>query len=240
MIGIEGLTVRFGGVKGINDLSASLPARITGLVGPNGAGKTTLLNVLSGFVRPSEGRITVDGKDVLSLAVHKRAGFGIRRTFQNEQVVENLTVRDNVAAVLDNVPSGGQPAQRLIRKVLDYVGLTQQAQRLGSELNAYDRRMVEIARATVGHPRLVMMDEPGAGLAQDEVEHLRQVIVGIPDFCGAQVLLVDHDVDLISAVCEATLVLDFGSRIAYGPTADVLKDPRVRAAYLGIVEGEAA
>ena len=240
MIGIEGLTVRFGGVKGINDLSASLPARITGLVGPNGAGKTTLLNVLSGFVRPSEGRITVDGKDVLSLAVHKRAGFGIRRTFQNEQVVENLTVRDNVAAVLDNVPSGGQPAQRLIRKVLDYVGLTQQAQRLGSELNAYDRRMVEIARATVGQPRLVMMDEPGAGLAQDEVEHLRQVIVGIPDFCGAQVLLVDHDVDLISAVCEATLVLDFGSRIAYGPTADVLKDPRVRAAYLGIVEGEAA
>ena len=240
MIGIEGLTVRFGGVKGINDLSASLPARITGLVGPNGAGKTTLLNVLSGFVRPSEGRITVDGKDVLSLAVHKRAGFGIRRTFQNEQVVENLTVRDNVAAVLDNVPSGGQPAQRLIRKVLDYVGLTQQAQRLGSELNAYDRRMVEIARATVGQPRLVMMDEPGAGLAQDEVEHLRQVIVGIPDFCGAQVLLVDHDVDLISAVCEATLVLDFGSRIAYGPTADVLKDPKVRAAYLGIVEGEAA
>jgi len=240
MIEIEGLTVRFGGVKGINDLSATLPARITGLVGPNGAGKTTLLNVLSGFVRPSEGRIAVDGRDVLSLAVHKRAGFGIRRTFQNEQVVENLTVKDNVAAVLDNVPSGGQPAQRLIRKVLDYVGLTQQAQRLGSELNAYDRRMVEIARATVGQPRLVMMDEPGAGLAQDEVEHLRQVIVGIPDFCGAQVLLVDHDVDLISAVCEATLVLDFGSRIAYGPTAEVLKDPKVRAAYLGIVEGEAA
>ena len=240
MIEIEGLTVRFGGVKGVNDLSATLPARITGLVGPNGAGKTTLLNVLSGFVRPSEGRIAVDGRDVLSLAVHKRAGFGIRRTFQNEQVVENLTVKDNVAAVLDNVPSGGQPAQRLIRKVLDYVGLTQQAQRLGSELNAYDRRMVEIARATVGQPRLVMMDEPGAGLAQDEVEHLRQVIVGIPDFCGAQVLLVDHDVDLISAVCEATLVLDFGSRIAYGPTAEVLKDPKVRAAYLGIVEGEAA
>jgi len=240
MIEIDGLTVRFGGVKGLSALSAVLPEKVTGLVGPNGAGKTTLLNVLSGFVRPAAGSVRVDGEDVLRLPVYRRAGFGIRRTFQNEQVVENLSVSDNVAAVLDNVPTGGEPAARLIRKVLDYVGLTQRAGRLGRELSAHDRRMVEIARATVGTPKLVMMDEPGAGLSQDEATHLRDVILGIPGFCGAQVLLVDHDVDLISATCHATLVLDFGSKLAYGPTAEVLKDPKVQAAYLGVVEEDAA
>jgi branched-chain amino acid transport system ATP-binding protein len=236
MIEIEGLTVQFGGVRGINDLTVALPESVTGLVGPNGAGKTTLLNVLSGFVAPAAGRVLVDGADALRLAVYKRAAFGIRRTFQNEQVVENLSVADNVAAVLDNVPTAGQSRRMLIHRALDFVGLTPQAQTPGGALNACDRRMVEIARATVGTPRLIMMDEPGAGLSEEEVAHLREVIVGIPAFCGAQVLLVDHDVDLISAVCTATLVLDFGSKIAYGPTAEVLKDPKVRAAYLGMVE----
>jgi ABC-type branched-subunit amino acid transport system ATPase component len=239
MIEIKNLTVQFGGVRGINDLSAALPESVTGLVGPNGAGKTTLLNVLSGFVAPSDGSVLVDGADALRLAVHKRAAFGIRRTFQNEQVVENLNVEDNIAAVLDNVPTNGQPRRQLIHKALDFFGLGQRARTLGGALNAYDRRMVEIARATIGAPRLVMMDEPGAGLSEEEVAHLRQTIIGIPEHCGAQVLLVDHDVDLISATCSATLVLDFGSRIAYGPTAEVLKDPKVRAAYLGMVEAAA-
>ncbi|BCH22002.1 ABC transporter ATP-binding protein [Mesorhizobium sp. L-8-3] len=240
MIEIEGLTVRFGGVKSLSELSAVLPERITGFVGPNGAGKTTLLNVLSGFVRPAAGTVRVAGQDVLKLQVHRRAGFGIRRTFQNEQVVENLSVADNIMAVLDNVPIGGVPATQLVCKVLDYVGLAQKAAALGHELNAHDRRMVEIARTMSGTPKLVMMDEPGAGLSQDEAAHLRDVILGIPDFCGAQVLLVDHDVDLISATCQATLVLDFGSKLAYGPTAEVLKDPKVQAAYLGVFEEDAA
>ena len=236
MIVIESLTVLFGGVRGLNELTATLPESVTGLVGPNGAGKTTLLNVLSGFVRPTAGSVSVDGADALKLAVHKRAAFGIRRTFQNEQVVENLSVEENVAAVLDNVPAAGQTRRQWIRRTLDYVGLAQRARDMGGALNAYDRRMLEIARATVGAPKLVMMDEPGAGLSQDETAHLRDVIVGIPAFCGAQVLLVDHDVDLISATCVATLVIDFGSKIAYGPTTEVLKDPKVRAAYLGMVE----
>jgi branched-chain amino acid transport system ATP-binding protein len=233
MIEIDSLTVQFGGVRGLNDLTAGLPEPVTGLVGPNGAGKTTLLNVLSGFVAPIAGRVLVDGADALAFAVHKRAAFGIRRTFQNEQVVENLSAEDNVAAVLDNVPSR-QPRRQAIRAALDYVGLTTRARALGGELNAYDRRMLEIARATVGAPRLIMMDEPGAGLSEEETSHLRDIIHGIPTFCGAQVLLVDHDVDLISATCAATLVLDFGSKIAYGPTAEVLRDPKVRAAYLGM------
>lgn len=236
MIEIEQVTVMFGGVRGLDALSARLPEPVTGLVGPNGAGKTTLINVLSGFVKPTIGSVQIDGHGLQRIAAHKRAAFGIRRTFQNEQVVENLTAADNVAAVLDNVPTGGQPHPRLIARALDFVGLSAKARVLGRDLNAYDRRMVEIARATVGSPKLIMMDEPGAGLAQDESEHLREVIKTIHGHCGAQVLLVDHDVELISATCMATLVLDFGSRIAYGPTAEVLADPKVRAAYLGVVE----
>jgi branched-chain amino acid transport system ATP-binding protein len=236
MIEIDDLTVLFGGVRGLSALTASLPEPVTGLVGPNGAGKTTLINVLSGFIRPAKGSVSVDGKDLKGIPVHKRAAFGIRRTFQNEQVVENLSAADNVAAVLDNVPTDGQPRRALIARALDFVGLGAKASVLGRNLNAYERRMVEIARSTVGSPRLIMMDEPGAGLAQDESEHLRQVIRNVHRHCGAQVLLVDHDVDLISATCAATLVLDFGTSIAYGPTPDVLADPKVRTAYLGVLE----
>ncbi|MBR0725586.1 ABC transporter ATP-binding protein [Bradyrhizobium manausense] len=236
MIEIDSLTVLFGGVRGLNALTATLPEPVTGLVGPNGAGKTTLINVLSGFVRPASGSVRIDGENLDGIVLHKRAAFGIRRTFQNEQVVENLTAAGNVAAVLDNVPTGGRPRQQLIEAALGFVGVASKANVMGANLNAYERRLVEIARATVGRPRLVMMDEPGAGLSQEESEHLRSVIKSIHNYCGAQVLLVDHDVDLISATCVATLVLDFGSQIAYGPTAAVLADPKVRAAYLGIVE----
>ncbi|MGQ0682124.1 ABC transporter ATP-binding protein [Bradyrhizobium sp.] len=236
MIEIDDLTVKFGGVRGLSQLTASLAEPVTGLVGPNGAGKTTLINVLSGFVRPATGSVRVDGRDLNGIPIHKRAAFGIRRTFQNEQVVENLTASDNVAAVLDNVPGDGRPRRQSIEAALEFVGLSAERDTLGNDLNAYQRRMLEIARATVGRPRLVMMDEPGAGLAQHESEHLRNVIKRINGYCGAQVLLVDHDVDLISATCAATLVLDFGSAIACGPTQDVLADPKVRAAYLGVLE----
>ncbi|MBR0895914.1 ABC transporter ATP-binding protein [Bradyrhizobium tropiciagri] len=236
MIEIDDVTVQFGGVLGLNALTANLAEPVTGLVGPNGAGKTTLINVLSGFVRPTKGRVRVDGRDLKDIPIRKRAAFGLRRTFQNEQIVENLTAGDNVAAVLDNVSTDGQPRRLLIDKALDFVGLLAKRNTPGHDLNAYQRRMLEIARATAGLPRLIMMDEPGAGLAQHESEHLRDVIKAIHGHCGAQVLLVDHDVDLISATCTATLVLDFGSAIACGPTAEVLANPRVRAAYLGVLE----
>jgi branched-chain amino acid transport system ATP-binding protein len=240
VIEIRNLTVEFGGVRGLNDVTADIGARITGLVGPNGAGKTTLLNVMSGFVKRLTGSVMTDGTDLLRIAINRRAAFGVRRTFQTEQVVENLTVWDNVAAALDNVPTGGRARRDLIWEALDYVGMTRHAQRVGASLNASERRLVEIARCVLARPRLVMMDEPGAGLSESEAEHLRKVIVGIPDFCGAQVLLVDHDVDLISTTCHETLVLDFGSKIAFGPTAQVLKDPKVRAAYLGTLVEDAA
>jgi ABC-type branched-subunit amino acid transport system ATPase component len=137
--------------------------------------------------------------------------------------------------VLDHISSGNKSRADAIRSALRYVGLHDRHYLMGGDLAASDRRMVEIARCIVGQPRLIMMDEPGAGLSESESEFLRKVIVGIPEYCGAQVLLVDHDVDLISATCVTTLVLDFGSKIAYGPVQETMKDPKVRAAYLGEV-----
>jgi branched-chain amino acid transport system ATP-binding protein len=240
VIEIRNLTVEFGGVRGLNGLSVDIGAKITGLVGPNGAGKTTLLNVMSGFVKPVVGTVIVDGQDLLRIGMSRRAAFGVRRTFQTEQVVENLSVWNNIAAALDNVATGGRPRRAIITEALDYVGMGRYAERVGASLNASERRLIEIARCILARPRVIMMDEPGAGLSENEAEHLRRVILGIPGFCGAQVLLVDHDVDLITAICEETLVLDFGSQIAFGPTAQVLTDPKVQAAYLGTVTDEAA
>ena len=240
MIEIRNVTMQFGGVTSIADLSANLDAPTTGLIGPNGAGKTTLLNVFSGFVKPSFGTILLDGEDLLRVPAVRRAAAGIRRTFQTEQTVGTLSVWDNVAAAQDHLPGAKLGRRGEIARLLDYVGIGDRPNRMGSDLNACERRLLEIARCLVGRPRLVMMDEPGAGLGASESDRLRTVIAGIPVFCGAQVLLVDHDVDLISAVCRSTLVLDFGRKIAHGPTAEVLADPAVRAAYLGVFEGEAA
>ncbi|MFK4720899.1 ABC transporter ATP-binding protein [Bradyrhizobium niftali] len=233
MIEIDGLGVRFGGVTALNALTASLDAAVTGLVGPNGAGKTTLLNVLSGFITPTAGSVRIDGQDIGRLATHRRSAFGIRRTFQTEQVVLNLSVRDNIAGMLDHVPYGTSSRNDVINAALRYTGLSDRAHLMGGALATSDRRMVEIARCIVGAPKIIMMDEPGAGLSESESDFLRKTIVGIPAFCGAQVLLVDHDVDLISSTCSKMLVLDFGTVIAYGPVGPTLKDPKVRAAYLG-------
>ena len=236
MIELQDLTVQFGGVRAIDGLSATLAAPVCGLIGPNGAGKTTLVNVLSGLVDPHSGKVRVDGCDLLKQSALQRVRFGLRRSFQTEQVVEDLTVWDNVRAVLDHVPAGQGSREEQLVRVLDYVGLVPVATRMGLRLNLFERRLVEIGKALVGQPRLLLLDEPGAGLNEAEAVRLRELLCGIPDFCGAQVLLIDHDVDLIAATCSQTLVLDFGRRLALGPTREVLQDPAVQAAYLGVSE----
>jgi ABC-type branched-subunit amino acid transport system ATPase component len=233
MIRIADLGVEFGGIRPINDLTLELADSIVGVVGPNGAGKTTLLNVLSGFVVPKSGSVIAFGQDLLAMPPHQRARWGLRRTFQTEQVVEDLSVWDNAAVMLDTVQLSGQERRRQVESALQFVGLTGSESRLGQELNSFERRLVEIARAVVGKPRIVLMDEPGAGLSGTESAGLKSIITGIPGYCGAMVLLVDHDVSLIAATCASTAVLDFGSLIAHGPTEVVLRDERVKAAYLG-------
>lgn len=236
MIEMDKLCVQFGGVRAIDALSATLEAPVCGLIGPNGAGKTTLVNVLSGLVQPRSGTVRVDGSDLLKKSPLQRVRFGLRRSFQTEQVVEDLSVWDNLQAVLDHVPAGSGPRLEQLARVLDYVGLLPLATRMGLRLNLFERRLVEIGKALVGQPRLLLLDEPGAGLTEHEAARLRELLRGIPDFCGAQVLLIDHDVDLIAATCSQTLVLDFGRRLALGPTREVLQDPAVQAAYLGVSE----
>jgi branched-chain amino acid transport system ATP-binding protein len=233
MIEIRGLTVAFGAVVAIDALDAVLDAPVCGLIGPNGAGKTTLVNLLSGFVQAKAGEVRVDATDLLGMNTARRARFGLRRSFQTEQVVEDLSVWDNVQSILDHVPHRHALADAQVHRALEHAGLLDCAAVPGAELDLFRRRMVEVAKALVGEPRLILFDEPGAGLDERESRVLRDAIAAIPDVFGAQVLLIDHDVDLIAAICSQTLVLDFGRRLALGDTRAVLDDPAVRRAYLG-------
>jgi branched-chain amino acid transport system ATP-binding protein len=233
MIKIDALTVQFGGIKALDALDAEFAAPICGLIGPNGAGKTTLLNILSGFLTPSKGTILLDDIALLALSARHRVGVGLRRTFQQELVVEELTAVENIQAIADHVSLDRASARREVEAALDFVGLDERRNTVGRELNLFQRRMVEIAKTLIGRPRVILMDEPGAGLNEAETERLRRLLAKIPSTFDSQLVLIDHDADLIAAVCMETVVLDFGKRLAMGPTRAVLDDPVVRRAYLG-------
>ncbi len=234
MIEINDLVVQFGGVTPIDGLTVTLAKPIVGLIGPNGAGKTTLLNVLSGFVEPRRGWVKVDGQMITGVPAHARAAFGLRRTFQTGQIAEGLTLLENVQAIADHAVFDSHEAEKkAIMGAIDFVGLSHRINRKGSDLSTEERHLAEIAKALIGSPKLVMLDEPGAGMTESESEHLQNVIKGIPGYCKAQVFLSDHDVELISACCHETMVLDFGKLLALGPTLEVLKKPEVQQAYLG-------
>jgi branched-chain amino acid transport system ATP-binding protein len=231
--------VRFGGVTPLDAMSVTFQAGTCGLIGPNGAGKTTFFNVLSGFVDPAEGSVTAFGEDLLAMAHFRRARWGLRRTFQTEQAIEELSVAGNVALAHEHSKQGDRASRAEdVLGAIGFVGLDVDPEAKVGTLGARERRLVEVARAVVGKPKLVLLDEPGAGLPDEETEHLGQVIQRIPEHMGALVILVDHDMSLVSACCEVTAVLDFGKLIAAGPTADVLRDEAVMKAYLGTEDVE--
>ncbi len=236
MIEVQGLTVRFAGVTPIDDVSVVFPGGTCGLIGPNGAGKTTFFNVLSGFVRPARGAIRGFGEDLLAMADFRRARWGLRRTFQTEMAIEGLSLFDNVAMIHEH--SGAKRASRRadVLSAIEFVGLDVPPKTKVGGLGARDRRLVELARAVVGKPRVVLLDEPAAGLPSAETEQMGAIIQRIPQEFGALVILVDHDMELVSACCETTAVLDFGKLIASGPTAEVLRNEHVMRAYLGTEE----
>ena len=236
MIEISNLTVRFGGVTPIDDMNLSFGVGTNGLIGPNGAGKTTFFNVLSGFVRPARGSVAAFGDDLLAMTDFRRVRWGLRRTFQTEQAIASLSVYENVLIVHEH--SGARAADRRsdVIDAIEFVGLGPRIRDLVSSLGPAERRLVEVARAVVGKPRLVLLDEPAAGLPDDETAELGEVIRQIPDRTGALTILVDHDMDLVGAICTHVAVLDFGHIIADGPTRDVLHNPKVMAAYLGTAE----
>jgi ABC-type branched-subunit amino acid transport system ATPase component len=233
VIEVTRLTVRFAGVTPIDDMSVVFPEGTCGLIGPNGAGKTTFFNVLSGFVKPAAGSITAFGQNLLKLSDYKRARWGLRRTFQTEMAVEQLTVFENVALIHEHSGSKRSTRRDDVLNAIELVGLTAAPTAKVGGLGARERRLVEVARAVVGRPRVVLLDEPAAGLPDEETVHLASVIRRIPGEVGALVILVDHDMSLVSACCETTAVVDFGKLVASGPTADVLRDEHVMRAYLG-------
>jgi branched-chain amino acid transport system ATP-binding protein len=237
MIEVNSLTVRYGGVTSLDDMSLTFEQGTCGLIGPNGAGKTTFFNVLSGFVRPAAGTVRAFGVDLLSMAHFRRARWGVRRTFQTEQAIEDLSVYDNVAMVHEHSKLGASTRRSDVLDAIGFVGLDADPTTPDAKvrtLTAGQRRLVEVARAVVGRPRLVLLDEPAAGLPDQETAHLAEVIRAIPEHTGALAILVDHDMSLVSACCQTTAVLDFGKLIASGPTAAVLRDDDVIRAYLGV------
>ena len=233
MIEISGLTVRFGGVTPLDGMSVNFEEGTCGLIGPNGAGKTTFFNVLSGFVKPVAGAVTAFGDDLLKMTHYRRARWGVRRTFQTEQAIEELSVYDNVAMILEQSKESGSTRRQDVLEAISFVGLDIDPYAKVGTLGQGNRRLVEVARAVVGKPRVVLLDEPAAGLPDEETQHLAGVISRIPEHTGALTVLVDHDMSLVSACCETTAVLDFGKLLASGPTGDVLRDEHVIRAYLG-------
>jgi branched-chain amino acid transport system ATP-binding protein len=225
VIEVSGLTVRFGGVTSLDGMNVAFESGTCGLIGPNGAGKTTFFNVLSGFVRPASGSVKAFGEDLLSMAHFRRARWGLRRTFQTEQAIEDLSVYHNVAMIHEHSRLTGSDRQGDVLGAIEIVGLGSVAYAKVRTLGAGQRRLVEVARAIVGKPRLVLLDEPAAGLPEAETAHLGEVIRGIPEHTGAMTILVDHDMSLVSSCCE---------------NAEVLRNDQVVQAYLGTAEETAA
>lgn len=229
LLEVHSLSVKFGGVVALQDVDLSLGSvACCGIIGPNGAGKTTLFNALTGYVRPRSGLLRFDGTDITRLAPHKRSRIGLRRTFQDSELFDDLTVEENLGVAADRSTRQEIPA------LLDDLGLTKLARRACRDLPGGLRREVGVARALASKPKMVLLDEPGAGLNHTEVIRFGQVLRRACDARNIALVLVDHDMTLINEVCERVVVLDFGVIIADGTPHDVMRDDDVRKAYLGI------
>jgi ABC-type branched-subunit amino acid transport system ATPase component len=243
LLATEALTVRFGGVTAVDSLSVAVePESLTGIIGPNGAGKTTYIDAVSGLVR-SSGQITFEGRSIAKWRPHQRAKAGLGRTFQGLELFDEFTIEENLLIpaeasrrwqVLTDlfIPRTDRVGRDAVSDALERVGIARLASSYPSQLSLGERKLVSIARALSGGARMVMLDEPAAGLNSEESlrlgETLRELVRS-----HLTVLLVDHDMGLVLSVCDSIHVLDFGKLIASGPPEEIRRDERVIEAYLG-------
>ncbi len=249
LLEVNHVSIAFGGLKAVDDVSLSVePEQIYGLIGPNGAGKTTVFNLLTGVYKPTEGEILLDGKNLVGCSPAVINQRGIARTFQNIRLFKNMTVLDNVKAGLHNqnpygtfsgifrMPSYFRQERRMnIRamELLKVFDLDQEYDFKASNLPYGRQRKLEIVRALATNPKLLLLDEPAAGMNPNETAQLMQTIQLVREKFGIAILLIEHDMRLVSGICEEITVLNFGSELTHGKTAEVLRDPRVITAYLG-------
>ncbi|WP_060928650.1 branched-chain amino acid ABC transporter ATP-binding protein/permease [Microbacterium hydrocarbonoxydans] len=228
---VEGLTVQFGALKALDDVSFQVPAAsIMGLIGPNGAGKSTFVDAISGFLPKHGGRVLLGDRDLGGLSPTRRARLGLRRTFQQDRVPPALTVGAYVRFVARR-----RLATADIDEVLDFFGCPPARSRLSS-VDVGTRRLVEVAANVIARPRLLILDEPAAGLSHDEHLALAARLRELPERYGIALIIIEHDLDLVRSVCPTLTVLDFGRVLASGPQAEVLADPDVVKAYMGETE----
>ena len=242
LLEVADLTVRHGGLVALDEVSLQVTeGEVVGLIGPNGAGKTTFIDTLTGFKPPHRGHVTFDGRDITRASAHQRSRAGLVRTFQSLELFDDLSVRDNLL-VAAHAPtfwstitdafwpkSHDSTETHCILELLDLLPI---ADRLPTELSNGQRHVVALGRAIVSSPKLVLLDEPAAGLDPSETAELAEMLRRLPDV-GTTVLVVDHDMSLILGVCDTVHVLDFGRLVASGSPSEIRHDPTVIDAYLG-------
>ena len=250
LVHVDDITVRFGGVIAVNAASMVVPAgEIRGLIGPNGAGKTTLFDTITGMRIPTSGHIVYQGQDVTNRSAVWRSRNGMRRTFQRQQPFGWLSVEDNVLAALDYHGGGGgiladivgAPSRRRrenerrtkAQAAVARCGLADLSQEAAGRLSIGKVRLLELARAIVDDPLVLLLDEPTSGLEEQEAEKFGQIVREVRDSTGCAVLLVEHDVPFVMDLCDRITVLNLGEVIAEGTPAEVSGNDMVRAAYLG-------
>ncbi len=249
MLEVTNLSISFGGLRAVDDFNITIKeGELYGLIGPNGAGKTTVFNLLTGVYKPNEGHVILDGKDITGKKIIDINRAGIARTFQNIRLFKELTVQENVMVGLHNqityptlagifkLPSYRKAEKEMRERSLELLkvfGLEEEANTLASNLPYGKQRKLEIARAMATNPKLLLLDEPAAGMNPNETLELMETIRFVRDHFKMTILLIEHDMKLVSGICENLTVLNFGHVLCQGETKEVLNNPEVVKAYLG-------